>query len=374
MAMSKISQECTDISVNYDWSFKFRMLMRAMRNPLFSGLENHLQFLVDWALSKHVCRAETEVKPGVPADWIWPVAHLPRDLTEKLRTDSERSFSTWAKSESLPKQAPHENEEFRSFLRLSRVVLYFHGGAYCLLSKGAIRGVAYAYAEKGNCIVFTPDYRLIPTVTIDGVVDDALASYRFLLDAGAPPENIIFSGESAGGALCVLLCNRLRECGMPLPMALMLSSPWVDLACTRFSNAHPMSRYDYIDADSELFRNIIKLVAGDKELHDPLLSPISADLRGLPPTYIQLGEWEILRPQIEAFREKLKEADVTCEMDIVPKMPHVPVFWMDLHPEAAAAADIICHFVRDPQNIMPLHQAPSRKKWEEVLNKEAQGC
>jgi len=374
-----------DMSAHTEWDLKFRTAVGLMRQGAHIIPVDSLTHLTNlkrlnlgapnFVLQSDVCRASTKVTPDVSADWVWPIALLPGDLSQKLRTDKRSIFKKRSKKRSshAPPKGPEENEEFRSCLRSARVALYLHGGGYVLCSKSTHRTIAYGLAKKADCIVFIPNYRLIPEATFDAVVDDALASYRFLLDAGVLPDNIVITGDSAGGGLAVLLCRRVMELGMPLPTALMLSSPWVDLDYTTQdqSLAHPMSRFDMFQTNTAVYRRVCELVAGERKLNDPLISPLYADLRGLPSIYIQLGEFESFRPQIEKFFEKLRYANVECMLEIVPLVPHVPVLWANLHTEAQAAETRIAEFLKDPQNYLALHRAQVLKTGlSERLNKD----
>jgi acetyl esterase/lipase len=203
-----------------------------------------------------------------------------------------------------------------------KAILYFHGGGFRLGSVSSHRDMIARIADASGCRVLAINYRLAPEHRFPAPVDDALAAYGWMLDQGLKPENVAFAGDSAGGNLVLAGMLSLRERGLPLPVAGVLMSPWTDLAAT---GASYVSR---ADADPIHQRPMILALAknylgeGD-DSHDPLASPLYADLTGLPPLLIQVGDSETVLDDSTMFTEKARAAGVEVELQVWDGMIHV---------------------------------------------------
>ncbi len=190
----------------------------------------------------------------------------------------------------------------------SRAVLYLHGGAYVLGSRRTHRGLAAQIALAARAPVHLPEYRLAPEHKHPAALEDAVAAYRELLASGIDPGSIVIAGDSAGGGLAVALATRLRDQGEALPAGLVVLNGWLDLTCSGPSMGANARR------DVGLFRDWTvrggELYRGDADPLDPELSPVEADLGGLPPTYIQVGTHDILLSDSDRFAERAREAGV----------------------------------------------------------------
>jgi cation diffusion facilitator CzcD-associated flavoprotein CzcO/acetyl esterase/lipase len=187
-----------------------------------------------------------------------------------------------------------------------RAVLYLHGGAYVGGSPRTHRSLGSQIAIAGGAPVHLVDYRLAPENPHPAGVDDALAAYRGLLDAGLDPKSIVVAGDSAGAALAIAIATRLRDAGESLPSGLLLLNGWFDLTCSGPSmNAN--RRHDvgltrpHLVESAEQYR-------GGADPETPELSPINADLSGLPPMYLQVGTHDILMSDSDHFAERAREA------------------------------------------------------------------
>ena len=164
------------------------------------------------------------------------------------------------------------------------------------------------------------DYQLAPEHPFPAALEDALAGYRFLLDAGIAPTQIALSGESAGGGLALATVLSLREAGLPLPGCLWLSSPWTDLALTGASLATKAA------VDPLLSRAYLAELAGlylnGADARVALVSPIYADLAGLPPMLIQVGSAETLLDDSVRLAAAAGAVDVSVHLAICPHMIH----------------------------------------------------
>jgi len=221
-------------------------------------------------------------------------------------------------------------------------MLYLHGGAYCVGSPGTHRVITGQLALRCSARVFAADYRLAPEQPFPAAVDDAVAAYGGLLEAGHSPNDLVIAGDSAGGGLAIATALRLRELGEPLPGALVVFSPWVDLrACQR--TAPPTG--DIMIAEPWVNECARFYLAG-RDAAEPLASPIAADLRGLPRTLIQVGTDEVLLDDSRRLHARLVEAGVPVRLQEYPRRWHV--FQVNAGPLADAnrALERVAQFVR----------------------------
>ncbi len=165
------------------------------------------------------------------------------------------------------------------------------------------------------------DYRLAPEHPFPAPVDDALAAYRALLDDGFAPSSIALTGDSAGGGLCVATCLAARDAGLPQPAAMMLMSPWTDLAATGASLQSKASVDLMVDTDA--IAQFAALYLDGADAQDPLASPLFGDLTGLAPMYIQVGGHETLLDDSIRLAASAAHAGVDVRLDVFPEMQHV---------------------------------------------------
>lgn len=206
-----------------------------------------------------------------------------------------------------------------------RVLLYLHGGGYCSGSIASHRGLAAAAGRAAGARTLSVGYRLAPEHPFPAALEDALAAYRFLLAGGVAPGRIAVAGDSAGGGLSLALALGLREAGEPLPACLWLISPWVDLAFTgrtleTKSAVDPILSRPYLEWLAEKY-------LADANPKGPLVSPLYADLAGLPPTLIQVGAAETLLDDAVRLACRAGAADVPVTLEIWPEMVHVWHMW-----------------------------------------------
>lgn len=198
-------------------------------------------------------------------------------------------------------------------------VLYLHGGAYCVGSPATHRAITSHLARRTSARIFVADYRLAPEHPFPAAVDDAVAACRALLRDGGSPRRIAIIGDSAGGGLALATALRLRDLGEPLPAALVLFSPWVDLG-TPDRGVEPPGEAMLSRAWTA---ECARLYLGGRDSKDPLASPINGDLRGLPPTLVQVGQDELLLPDARRLHSALAAAGVPVELQEYPRRWHV---------------------------------------------------
>jgi monoterpene epsilon-lactone hydrolase len=216
-------------------------------------------------------------------------------------------------------------------------VLYFHGGVYVLGDAYQVAGLAAQIARRTAAKVISVDYRLAPEHPYPAAVDDALAAYRALLLAGTDPADIALAGESAGGGLAIATLVNARDHGLPRPAAAFVMSPYADLtlAGATMDTKHAV---DPLLSRDNLQPRIPDYTAGQ----DPalgLISPIFADLSGLPPLIIQAGSHEVLLDDAIRLARQAATADVQVTLDITPGVPHVFQAYSAILDEATAALD-----------------------------------
>ena len=227
----------------------------------------------------------------------------------------------------------------------TRVLLHVHGGAF--VSTGVGHYVPYAGRLSrpfaARAVVF--GYRLAPEHRFPAALDDTHAVYRALLDAGTAPDRIVVSGDSCGGGLGVALLLRLRDEGAPLPAAFVGLTGWYDLEMTGDSALHPRGVDPYVDPDWIRARG--RDYAGPGvDLRAPLLSPIHADLSGLPPLFLSCGEIDITRDDSTRLAACAGRDGVAVTLEVVPEMIHGFHGLSDLIPEGRDALARAGVFVR----------------------------
>jgi epsilon-lactone hydrolase len=217
------------------------------------------------------------------------------------------------------------------------VVLYFHGGVYVIGDALQAAGLASEVGRRTGAKVISVDYRLAPEHPYPAAVNDALAAYEGLLRGGTAPSDIAFAGESAGGGLAVATLVNARDHGLPLPAAALVMSPYADLT---LSGATMETKRE---ADPlftrEAFRARVTDYTSGQDAALGLISPIFADLSGLPPLIIQAGTHEVLLDDALRLADVAANADVEVTLDITPGVPHVFQAYYPFLDEAAAALD-----------------------------------
>ncbi len=223
-------------------------------------------------------------------------------------------------------------------------VLYLHGGAYCVGSPATHRAITSHLARNSGATVFAIDYRLAPEQPFPAASDDALIAYKWLLENGYSPERVFIAGDSAGGGLTLATALQIRDQGLPAPGGLVLLSPWVDLSLSRRDDPQ---QPDEVMLSWSTLEHSAALYAGEQRRH-PLVSPIEADLDGLPPTLIIVGTDEILLGDSEALYSKMAAASTPVRLSVYQNMWHVfPVQAGALATANAAIAEMAA-WIRQP--------------------------
>ena len=225
--------------------------------------------------------------------------------------------------------------------RAERIVYHIHGGAYISAFSKSYNDTAVRYSRCcRDADVFSLDYRTAPEDVYPCALEDAVEGYHYLLGAGYAPERIFVCGDSAGGGLSLALCMKLRDRGDALPRALVLSSPWADLAAegesyrTKITSDVFFGSYDAAIAP----RYPVPIdYAGECDPHEPYISPVYGSFENLPPMLIQTGENELLLSDSETIAAKAKAAGTDARLFVYPLMCHtfyIVVPWISESREA----------------------------------------
>lgn len=228
--------------------------------------------------------------------------------------------------------------------RPGAVLMYLHGGGYSVGSCVSHRALVAHLALAGRVRAFSVEYRLAPEHLFPAALDDACQAYRGLLANGLAPEKIILAGDSAGGGLAAATLVALRDAGDPLPAGAVLLSPWTDLAGAGASLQTRARRDPWLKPQG--IRPAAALYLGETAPDHPLASPLYADLHGLPPLLIHVGDDEILLDDSTRLAAKAQAAGVDVTLKIWPGMWHVFHAFLRYAPEARQAIDEIGAWVQ----------------------------
>jgi monoterpene epsilon-lactone hydrolase len=227
-------------------------------------------------------------------------------------------------------------------------MLYIHGGGFVACSPQTHRPITAALARRGFR-VFAPAYRLAPEYPFPAAVNDVVAAWRALRKQVDGP--IVIAGDSAGGTLCLALLISLRDHREDLPKAAALFSPATDLAGTGAS-LHENGRRDPMFRP-EILERFRGAYLGDADPTNPLVSPLYADLAGLPPLFIEVGQSEVLRDDGVRLAERACRAGVHAEVKVWPVVPHVWQMADTFIPEARRSLDAAANFLHGRASAAP---------------------
>jgi len=220
-----------------------------------------------------------------------------------------------------------------------------HGGFFALGSAAADAGLASSLARKTGMRAVSVDYRLAPEHPYPAALQDVTAAYSALVGQAGSAEHIVVWGESAGGNLAIELLIAGKKEGLTMPAAALLFSPMTDLTMTGDSYTGKAHADPAISAQAIRTRAADYLAGTDPA--DPLVSPIFADLSGLPPLLIQAGSHEVLLDDATRLAAKAAADDVAVILDITPGVPHVFQAFAALLDEGDAALNRAAQFIKD---------------------------
>jgi acetyl esterase/lipase len=224
------------------------------------------------------------------------------------------------------------------------ILLYLHGGGYTTGSPRTHRDLVARLVLASGFSALVPEYRLAPEHPFPAALDDALAAYHYLIAQGHAPHQIVIGGDSAGGGLTLALLLALRDAGEPLPAAAVCLSPMTDLTFTS-PTIRANDKRDPIIQEKTLRPHAERYRAG-QDPHLPLLSPLFANLHGLPPLLIHVGTHEILLNDSTAFADHARQQGVTVTLTIGQGLWHVWHIYAAFLPEARQALAEIAAFLK----------------------------
>ncbi len=224
-----------------------------------------------------------------------------------------------------------------------RAVLYLHGGGYVVGSIKTHRDLMGRISRAAKARVLGLDYRLAPEHPFPAAVEDSVAAYKWMLERGLNASRIAVAGDSAGGGLVVATLVAIRDDKLPLPAAGVCLSPWVDLegigeSMKTRQHADPVVRRDMLTQMAAAY-------LGGKNARTPLAAPLYADLTGLPPLLIQVGDAETLLDDSNRLAQRARAAGVEVKLEVWPEMIHVFRLFAGFLPEGQQAVDGVGQFI-----------------------------
>ena len=231
--------------------------------------------------------------------------------------------------------------------------LLLHGGGYVSGSAFGYRHLAGALAVAADTAVLVPEYRLAPEHPFPAALEDAMRAYLWMLDRGTRPEEVTFAGDSSGGGLALSTLIKLKQEKLPLPGGVVLLCPGVDLTFEQLdepSEPQPALSIDQLRSFAASYLN-------GHPVDDPVVSPLRADLSGLPPMLVQGGTGDVIVEDAHRPAARARQHGVDVRLELYPVPTHdFQVFWSFL-PEAADALKQAGRFARDVLTSRRVHRA-----------------
>jgi epsilon-lactone hydrolase len=232
-----------------------------------------------------------------------------------------------------------------------RVLLYMHGGGFVSNSMHSHRKLAAHLAKAAGVRALVLDYRLAPEYPFPAQLEDAVTAYRWLLAQGIKDEHIATAGDSAGGNLATSVVLKLRMELEPLPSAIVAFSPWYDLEGTG-KTLDTNADTDVLVQRLELEMLVPMFLGEHGSPSDPLANPLHADLTGLPPIFLTVGDHETLQDDVERFAKRASAMGVDVTLEIASGMQHIYPIMAGRAPEADAVIAQVAAWLR-PKLGMP---------------------
>lgn len=225
-----------------------------------------------------------------------------------------------------------------------QVLLFLHGGGYNAGSCVTHRELGARLCVASGLRVFVLDYRLAPEHPFPAALEDATAAYRWLLAQGVRSHNIVIGGDSSGGGLALATLVALRDARLPLPAAGVFLSPWADLTLAGSSMVTHAERDPLVTRAA--LQRAAAWYAGQTNPAHPLLSPLFANLAGLPPLLLQVGSDEMLLSDATRVGERARVQGVAATVEVWDGMWHVWHAFAAHLPEGQAAIEQIGAFIQ----------------------------
>lgn len=223
------------------------------------------------------------------------------------------------------------------------VLLLLHGGGYHAGNRVTHRELASHLSASTRLRVLVPEYKLAPEHPFPAGLQDCLAAYGFALKQ-ANGSGVAVVGDSAGGGMAAAMMLALRDAGAPMPACAVLMSPWTDILCR--GESYEANRNTDPSITKEGLLEATQDYVGAADPNSPLISPIIADLKGLPPLLIHAGGLEAMIDDSTVFADRAKAAGVDVTLEVWPEMWHVWQSWAASVPEAQEAIDKIGAYIK----------------------------
>ena len=284
---------------------------------------------------------ESEVLADLYRNWASRMAADPTMSIDEFRD----MFEEWATVTAEPADVSFEETTIDGVPALwarpasasqDRLLICFHGGGYVTGSRNSHRKMFGHIAAAAGAPALIVEYRRAPENPYPAAVEDALRAYRFALKSGMAANSIAFVGDSAGGGLSIASALAAKRDDIPLPGAIYLMSPWLDLDATGASY-DTNAGLDLIVSRPVIAGLVPAYLGAGGNSRDPIANPILADPTGLPPIFIQVGGYESFLDDSRKFAAAASHAGVDVDLDVVPEMQHVFQFLGGVAPEADAA-------------------------------------
>lgn len=251
-------------------------------------------------------------------------------------------FDDWHRATAEPEGVTYKNETIGGVPGIlvtpigsnpDEVLIFMHGGGFALGSSASHRKLAGHVAKAAGVTAFVLDFRRAPDFKFPAQIEDGIAVYRALLDAGHTPEQLTPIGDSAGGNLALSLVFQARAEGLPLPRQVITISPWLNMennGATLDSN----DATDFLITREGLQGNIDRYIAGATSPTNPMANPLYQDFAGFPRLYITAGDVESLFDDSVRLEALARDAGVDVTFSIGEGMQHVYPFLAGNHPRA----------------------------------------
>jgi monoterpene epsilon-lactone hydrolase len=220
-------------------------------------------------------------------------------------------------------------------------LLHMHGGGYMLGSAFGYRHLAGALALAAGATALVPDFRLAPEHPFPAAIEDVVSAYRWLLDRGVEPGRIVLSGDSAGGGLACSVLLKLEQEELPRPAGAVLLCPGIDIAAVHVKREVEEPQ----PADPSVVRRFVDAYLAGHPPDDPLVTPLGADVSGLPPLLIQAATGDPYCVEAQMLAAHAREHGVDARLELYPVTTHVFHFFWSFLPEATEALESAARFV-----------------------------
>ena len=228
-------------------------------------------------------------------------------------------------------------------IRIDRVILYLHGGGYVIGSVNSHRALIARIATVARVQALGLDYRRAPEHPFPAPIEDATAAYQWLMSQGFKAKQIAIAGDSAGGGLVIAALVKIRDANLPLPSCGVALSPWTDLEA--IGESYATRREVDTMCHREGILNLARIYLAGQSARNPLASPLYANLQGLPPVLIHVGEAETLLDDSTRLVERARAQGVEIKLKTYKDMPHVFQLFLPTIAESRESISEIGHFV-----------------------------